>query len=115
MAAVREALYELREASPKQVARPFACARTASVTPVQENLIMLGYALKTMTDGVQFELHRQRPSSFMGRCLVDGRQEVLLCRLAPRTSMFSVSGTVASVSLASTRPICCLFWIVKRT
>ncbi|OYU19700.1 MAG: SAM-dependent methyltransferase [Rhodobacteraceae bacterium PARR1] len=47
MAAVREALSELREASPEQVARHFARARTASVTPLLESLSMLGYAQKT--------------------------------------------------------------------
>lgn len=44
IAAVREALAELGEASPQQIARRFQRARSASVTPLLESLAALGQA-----------------------------------------------------------------------
>lgn len=47
IAAVREALVELGEASPEQIARRFARARTTAVQPLLESLAALGQADKT--------------------------------------------------------------------
>ena len=46
IAAVREALSELGEATPKQIARRFMRARVASVQPLLESLVALGQAEK---------------------------------------------------------------------
>ncbi|MCA0857828.1 class I SAM-dependent DNA methyltransferase [Phaeobacter italicus] len=47
IAAVREALVELGEASPEQIARRFARARTTAVQPLLESLAALGQADRT--------------------------------------------------------------------
>ncbi|WP_232404762.1 type IIL restriction-modification enzyme MmeI [Pseudophaeobacter flagellatus] len=47
IAAVREALVEMGEASPEQIARRFARARTTAVQPLLESLAALGQADKT--------------------------------------------------------------------
>lgn len=47
IAAVREALVEMGEASPEQIARSFARARTTAVQPLLESLAALGQADKT--------------------------------------------------------------------
>lgn len=47
IAAVREALLEMGEASPEQIARRFARARTTAVQPLLESLAALGQADKT--------------------------------------------------------------------
>ena len=47
IAAVREALVDLGEASPEQIARRFARARTTAVRPLLESLAALGQADKT--------------------------------------------------------------------
>jgi len=46
IAAVREALLELGEASPDQIARQFKRARSSSVEPLLESLSALGQAEK---------------------------------------------------------------------
>ncbi|MDA7423817.1 class I SAM-dependent DNA methyltransferase [Thalassococcus lentus] len=50
IAAVREALTEMGEATPDQIARRFMRARTTSVQPLLESLAALGQAEKTGTD-----------------------------------------------------------------
>lgn len=50
IAAVREALAEMGEATPDQIARRFMRARTTSVQPLLESLAALGQAEKTDGD-----------------------------------------------------------------